>query len=75
MLLVVEVSNTTLRFDLGRKTALYMAGGIPEVWVVDVNAEVVHVATPAGKRIVSRGESLAPQAFPDLVLEVASIVG
>lgn len=75
VLLVVEVSNTTLRFDLGRKAALYLAGGIPEVWVVDVNAGVVHVATPGGTRAVARGESLAPQAFPDLVLEVATIVG
>ena len=75
VLLVVEVSNTTLRFDLGRKTALYLAGRIPEVWVVDVNAEVVHVATPAGTRVVTRGESLAPEAFPDLVLEVTDIVG
>jgi hypothetical protein len=40
-----------------------------------VNAEVVHVATPSGKRAVPRGESLAPLAFPDLVLEVSSIVG
>jgi Uma2 family endonuclease len=75
VLLVVEVSNATLRFDLGRKTALYLAGGVPEVWVVDVNAEVVHVATPAGTRTVARGETVAPQAFPDLVLEVPAIVG
>lgn len=75
ILLVIEVSNTTLRFDVGRKTELYLAGGVPEVWVVDVNAEVVHVATPAGRRAVPRGESLAPEAFPDLVLHVTDIVG
>jgi len=49
--------------------------GCVKVGVVDVNAEVVHVATPEGTRMVARGESLAPQAFPDLVLEVAAIVG
>ena len=75
VLLVIEVSNTTLRFDLGRKTDLYLGGGVPEVWVIDVNAEVVHVAMPGGRRAVGRGESLAPQPFPDLVLEVAAIVG
>ena len=75
VLLVVEVSNTTLRFDLGRKADLYLAGGIPEGWVVDVNGGVVHVATPAGRRTVGRGQSLAPEAFPDLVLQVVAIVG
>jgi Uma2 family endonuclease len=75
ILLAIEVADTTLRFDLGRKTGLYLAGGISEVWVVDVNAEVVHVATRAGTRVVAGGESLAPQAFPDLVLQVAEIVG
>ena len=75
VLLVIEVSNPTLRFDLGRKTDLYLAGGVPEVWVVDVNAEVIHAAAAGSRRTVGRGEALAPQAFPDLVLEVAAIVG
>ena len=75
VLLVVEVANTTLPFDLGRKTALYLARGIPEVWVIDVNAEVVHVATPTGTRVVTRGESLAPTAFPDVVLDIPAILG
>ena len=74
-LLVVEVAKTTLRFDIGRKTALYMRGGIPEVWVVDVDARVVHVATPSGTRVLAQGDSLAPGAFPDVVLQVEEIVG
>jgi len=36
--LVVEVSDTTLAIDLGRKAALYAAAGIAEYWVVDVEA-------------------------------------
>ena len=75
VLLVVEVANTTLPFDLGRKAAKYLASGVPEVWVVDVNREVVHVATPAGTRVVARGGSIVPGAFPDLVVEVVDIVG
>ena len=68
------MADTTLRFDR-RKTALHLAGGIHEVWDVDVNAEVVHVPTPAGTRVVTRGESSAPEAVPDLLLEVTDIVG
>lgn len=40
--LVVEVSDTTLAIDLGRKAALYARHGIPEYWVVDVENRVVH---------------------------------
>lgn len=35
--LVVEVSDTTLETDLGRKSDLYSAAGIPEYWVIDLN--------------------------------------
>jgi Uma2 family endonuclease len=73
--LVIEVAETSLRHDLDLKTPLYLAGGVAEVWVVDLVAELIHVTTPAGTRTVGVGGSLAPAAFPDLVLEVAAILG
>lgn len=39
--LVVEVSDTTLDTDLGRKADLYARSGIPEYWVVDLNEDRV----------------------------------
>lgn len=36
VLLVIEVSDSTLAFDQGAKLALYARSGIPEVWIVDV---------------------------------------
>jgi Uma2 family endonuclease len=42
VLLVVEVSVTTLNIDLNFKKALYADAGIPEYWVVDVEARRVH---------------------------------
>lgn len=36
--LLVEVADTTLSFDLGRKATLYARRGVPEYWVVDLNA-------------------------------------
>jgi Uma2 family endonuclease len=74
-LLVVEVANTSLRFDLGRKGPFYLARGIPEVWVVDVVRQLVHVLTAAGARVLARGGSLSPQAFPDEVIQVTDILG
>ena len=37
VMLIVEVSDTTLNTDLGRKSDLYAAAGVPEYWVVDLN--------------------------------------
>ena len=35
--LIVEVSGSTLSFDLGEKADLYAKAGVPEYWVVDLN--------------------------------------
>jgi Uma2 family endonuclease len=40
--LVIEVSDTTLRNDLGKKAALYAAHGVRDYWVVDVTGERLH---------------------------------
>jgi len=75
VLLVIEVAESSLRYDLDRKTPLYIAGGVPEVWVVDLVTDTLHVAR-GGKTVQLRpGDSVAPAAFPDLVLEVADILG
>jgi Uma2 family endonuclease len=36
MLLVIEVSDTTVRFDLTRKAVLYARAGVPEYWVLNL---------------------------------------
>jgi len=45
MALVVEVSETSLAFDLGVKLALYAAAKIPEYWVADLAKGKLHVHT------------------------------
>lgn len=73
--LVIEVADSSLRHDLVRKAPLYIAGGVPEVWVVDLVTDTLHV-TRGGPTVQLRaGDSVAPAAFPDLVLEVTSILG
>lgn len=39
--LLIEVSDTTLDTDLGRKADLYARAGVPEYWVVDLNEDRV----------------------------------
>jgi Uma2 family endonuclease len=41
--LVVEASDTTLRFDLTVKANLYATEQVPEYWVIDIESRVIHV--------------------------------
>ncbi|MFN8558380.1 MAG: Uma2 family endonuclease [Dehalococcoidia bacterium] len=81
VLLVIEVSDTTLLYDRRTKLPRYAAAGIPEAWIVNLTAACIEVArdpTPAGyttTSIVGRGGMVAPRAFPDALLPVADIVG
>jgi Uma2 family endonuclease len=43
VLLIVEVSDSTLRYDRDVKAELYAKHGIPELWVVDVPDRRLHV--------------------------------
>jgi len=79
ILLVVEVSDTTLRYDLSTKAALYARAGIAEYWVVDVNrkALIVH-RQPQQGQYLSRvsydvRESVTPLAAPNSSVAVASV--
>lgn len=47
--LLIEVSDSTLEIDLGRKADLYAEAGVPEYWVVDLNENRVLLhANPRG---------------------------
>jgi len=73
--LVIEVSDTSLDFDLGAKTALYARHGIPEYWVADVNAKLIHqMWAPNGenyaeRRKISFGAAITAQTIAGLSLE------
>jgi Uma2 family endonuclease len=75
--LVVEVSDTTLGFDLTRKAALYARAGIAEYWALDIAAHrlVVH-REPVDGRYVSvavygEQETVTPLAAPNAKFRVA----
>ena len=48
VLLAIEIADTSLRYDLGRKLSTYAAYGVPEVWVIDANRLVTHVRRSLG---------------------------
>lgn len=43
ILLVVEVSDTTLGFDRDFKLPVYAQSGIPEVWIVNLQEDIIEV--------------------------------
>lgn len=79
-LLVVEVSDTSYRYDRRVKLPLYARAGVLEVWIVDLTREVVEVFRDPGRKgyafaqTVERGGTVAPAALPDAVIVVAEIL-
>ncbi|MDQ6602570.1 MAG: Uma2 family endonuclease [Chloroflexota bacterium] len=80
ILLVIEVSDSTLAHDRGTKLPLYAAAGIAEAWIIDLAAETVERHTdPRGGsyRLVASarpGESLASIVLPALAIPVTDIL-
>jgi Uma2 family endonuclease len=75
--LLVEISDTTLGFDLTTKAALYARARVAEYWVLDLAARrlVVHRDPQAGRYATiaaySESESVAPLAAPQSAFRVA----
>ncbi len=60
--LVVEVSDTSLRYDTTEKMSLYAAGGIADYWVVDVtNRQLLVFRDPQADSFQSHGFTYATQ--------------
>jgi Uma2 family endonuclease len=47
-LLAIEVADSSLRWDLGRKARIYANFGLPELWVIDATTRIVHVHRKPG---------------------------
>ena len=79
VLLVVEVSDTSLRRDRDIKLPIYARAGVAEAWIVDVRGERILVyRSPRGRGYESIRESgrdgvVSPAAFPDLRLAVDDV--
>lgn len=81
VLLIIEVSDTTVHYDRTVKTPLYAAAGIPEMWLIDLPADVIDVCfNPVDGQYqtiqhLKRGDTLTSPTIPDLVLKVEDILG
>ena len=80
IVLVVEIADSTLAFDLGAKARLYARAGIPDYWVVDINGRRIVVHREPSLRgygsvtPFSAEESLAPLAAPEAAVLVKDLL-
>jgi Uma2 family endonuclease len=81
VLLVIEVSDTTLEYDRKVKVPLYARAGIPETWVVNLPEERIEVyADPADGEYQTvtpygRGDELQSLSLAALRVSVAEVFG
>ena len=80
VLVVMEVSDSTLAFDREVKSKRYAAAGIPEMWVMNLPGDCLDRLDqpgPAGyarHTIFRRGDKISPAALPDLAFAVADLL-
>jgi len=80
-LLVVEVSDTSIRYDRGPKLLVYASHGVSEVWIEDLATDTLLIfREPSGtvyktQLTLQRADSIAPLAFPDCRLSVSDLLG
>jgi Uma2 family endonuclease len=77
--LVVEIADSSLAYDMGRKAGLYASFGIAELWVihaVTLQARIHREPSPSGYRSIldlPPTETLVPAAAPALAVRLADL--
>ena len=77
--LIVEISDTTVSGDLKRKASIYARAGVPEYWVVDLNAKLIHQLwaphkeTYAERRQIAFGERIDAATIAGLMAETSGL--
>jgi len=80
-LLVIEVSDTTIRRDRDLKLPLYAKAGVSELWIEDLRRNTLFVyrdpgpATYGQSLTLHRGDSISLLAFPDIAINVDELIG
>ena len=77
--LLIEVADTTVKYDREVKIPLYAEVNIPEVWLLDVNQEVVEVYRNPLQGVYQdvqklvKNQILSTLAFPDVHINVSEV--
>lgn len=79
VLLLVELSESSLAYDRGTKLALYAKFGVPEVWIVDLLGAAIEVyGEPAGDAYARKERLtsglLVPVLAPGVTIDVGALL-
>jgi Uma2 family endonuclease len=80
VLLLIEVSDSTLAYDCKTKAIAYAQAGIPDYWVIDVEHRQLLVwrdPTPTGYSsplVIEEQGAIVPLAFPQLRVPVVELL-
>ena len=80
VLLVIEVSDSSLQIDRGKKARRYAESGIPELWIFALETDEVEISrqpTPQGYadvQVYRRGDTLTIQELPGVSLAVDELL-
>lgn len=81
VLLIVEVADTSVEYDRQVKAPLYARASIGEMWLVNLQADVLEVYTRPengayrDERHLAKGDSVSLTAIPGLTIAVEEILG
>ena len=78
--LIIEVADTTIKYDREVKIPLYAQEGVVEVWLIDINLECVEVfrepVNGSYQKVENFGRGdLVIQAFENVNIDVDEILG
>lgn len=79
VLLLVEVSDSSLRYDRKVKAPLYAKYGVPEVWIVDVKGRKLHIhrrpldGEYADMQTLSTPGVMTIAALPDVKIDLSAL--
>jgi Uma2 family endonuclease len=79
ILLIIEVADSSLRYDRLEKVPRYGKAGVPETWLVDVDAVIVAAYTGpcpdgyANRQVRHRGDEIVATRAPEIRLSVDDI--
>ena len=80
-ILIVEVSDSTLKYDRDTKLSLYAEAEIPEVWIINLKNNIIEVHQKPSNgiyqlaQIYKSGEAAKSAVLSNLEIEVNKILG
>lgn len=72
--LAIEVGDSSLAFDLGKKLELYAQSDITEYWVLDLKAKIAHCFRSPEYEHQTLSDSISPVAWPDIRIDLRELL-